>query len=120
VPCVNAGDNHGWGAHDRRPVFTSVVDDHQALFEQDAGSRLKPNDACTVGAHFIRAEALRIRNGYGERALHVGDLAEASVAVVVAKDDTDHRLDQPSWRRPRALNLNAVVAAHGGLAALFP
>jgi hypothetical protein len=42
------------------------------------------------------------------------------VAVVVAKDDTDHRLGQPAGRRPRALNLNAVVAAHRGLAALFP
>src|SRR6185295_20346410 len=62
----------------------------------------------------------RIRNGSGDRALHVGDLAEPPVAVVVAKDDADHRLDQPSGRRPRALNLDAVVAAHGGLAALFP
>jgi len=57
-PLVNAGDHHRCGHHDRRPDFTSVVDDHQPLFDHDAGSRLKQNDACTVGVHFIRAEAL--------------------------------------------------------------
>jgi len=63
---VNAGDHHRRGHHDRRPDFTSVVDDHQPLFEQDTGSRLKPNDACTVGVDFICTGALRIRNGSGE------------------------------------------------------
>jgi hypothetical protein len=99
--------------------FHVRVDDHQPLFDQDTGSRLEPSDACTVGVHFIRTDALRIRNGSGDRALHVGDLADVPVAVVAAKDDSDHRLDQPAGCRPRALNLNAVVAAQSGLAALF-
>jgi hypothetical protein len=51
-PLVNPGDHHRCGHHDRRPDFTAVVDDHQPLFDHDAGSRLKPNDACTVGVHF--------------------------------------------------------------------
>ena len=83
------------------------------------GRWLEPNDARAVGVHFIRAETLRIRVGSGDRALQVGDLAKVPLAIVGAKDDTDDRLGQSSRRGPGALNLNAVVAAHRGLAAPF-
>ena len=52
--------------------------------------------------------------------LRFRDLFKVPVAVVGAKDDTDDRLGQSTGRGPCALNLNAVVAAHRGLAAPFP
>ena len=60
------------------------------------------------------------RNDSGDRALHVVDLADVPPTVVVAKDDDDDRFGQASWRWPRALNLDAIVSADCGLAAVSP
>src|SRR5688572_6568540 len=119
-PLVNARDHYRCGHHDGGADFTTVVDNHHAFFDHDAGSRQKPDDTGTVGVHVIRADALCVRNGSGDRAFHVGDLTEIPLAVVVAQDDTDHRLGESPWRRACSLNLNAIIAAHRGRAALFP
>ena len=57
-PLVNTGDHHWRRRHHRRPDFAAVVDDHQALFDQDPGKWLRPNDAGAVRVHFIRPETL--------------------------------------------------------------
>src|SRR5687767_10416139 len=41
-PLVNAGDHYRCGHHDGGPYFTTVVDDHHAFFDHDAGSRQEP------------------------------------------------------------------------------
>jgi hypothetical protein len=108
------------GHHDRRPDFTSVVDDHQPLFDQDTGSRLEPT--MPVQSAFTSYVPMPCESGTVPviEPFTLETWLDVPVAVVAAKDDSDHRLDQPAGCRARALNLNAVVASHGSLAALFP
>ena len=119
-PLVNAGDHHARGRQHHRSDLAAVVDDNQSFFEQDARTGLESCDPCAVGAHFVRPEALPIGNDSRDRAFHVVDLADVPPTVVVAKDDADDRFGQASWRRPRALNLDAIVSADGGLTAGSP